>query len=494
MFNLYKKASIRMKLMILFILLILINSSISMYYNYNVRKMTQYYNETQDVYYNVNSIFISLQNAKSELENYINNGDMQAYLTYVQEKNTVNYLLSTLENKRDNRYEWYMIHAMENSISSYFKECDITIRKRINEDEFYYLNFYKSKNILKYIPNYINEYLNILLEENSTEFSYIEKNLAQVHKVNTLILWGSIIAGILYTSAFANFVTKPIRRLAQVSKEMAKGNLDIPSLDVVYDDEVGELTHSFNTMSESIRSLIEDLNQKAVIEAKLYNEELKNLKTDELLREAQFLALQSQINPHFLFNTLNSISRAAVYETPKITTTLIENLADLFRYNIEYINKYSTVEKELSIVEKYIYIQTHRFRERINYKVTGDKNCYFALIPSMILQPLVENAIIHGIENLEFGGLIVVNTKKKYDSLCLRIFDNGVGISKEIQKTIMEGKIEKHTGHTTAIGLSNIIARVNLIQGGTFRIYSSPRYGTMIQIVIPIMTGELLNV
>jgi two-component system sensor histidine kinase YesM len=109
----------------------------------------------------------------------------------------------------------------------------------------------------------------------------------------------------------------------------------------------------------------------------------------------------------------------------------------------------------------------------------------------MILQPLVENAIIHGIENLEFGGLIVVDTKKKYDTLYLRIFDNGVGISKEMQKTIMEGKIEKHTGHTTAIGLSNIIARVNLIQGGTFRICSSPRYGTMIQIVFPIMTGEL---
>ena len=208
------------------------------------------------------------------------------------------------------------------------------------------------------------------------------------------------------------------------------------------------------------------------------------------MKESQLLALQSQINPHFLFNTLNSISRSAQYETPDVTTALIRNLADLFRYNLDHFNRLSTVEEELEIVAKYIYIQQHRFGERIQYAVRVEETDSDYLIPSMTLQPLVENAMIHGIENLEFGGTILVDVSCRGGFLRIRICDNGCVIERERLREIWLGNDEKLRGHTTGIGLSNIAARIGLYPGGVCRLYSSPRYGTIVEILFPQMTEE----
>ena len=162
---------------------------------------------------------------------------------------------------------------------------------------------------------------------------------------------------------------------------------------------------------------------------------------------------------------------------------LIYSLADLFRYNLNHLNNFSTLRDELEIVEKYIYIQKHRFGERISYTVNTEPECEDVVIPSMLLQPLVENAIIHGIEDLENGGKIVINVRRRKEHVLLRIYDNGVGIEKERLKSIYEGKL-KHTGHTTGIGLSNILKRISIIDNASMKIKSG-RHGTMIYILLP---------
>ena len=173
-----------------------------------------------------------------------------------------------------------------------------------------------------------------------------------------------------------------------------------------------------------------------------------------------------------------------------MTPPLIRNLADLFRYNLDHFNRLSTVEEELEIVAKYIYIQQHRFGERIQYAVRVEETDSDYLIPSMTLQPLVENAIIHGIENLEFGGTILVDVSCRGGFLRIRICDNGCGIERERLREIWLGNDEKRRGHTTGIGLSNIAARIGLYPGGVCRLYSSPRYGTIVEILFPQMTEE----
>ena len=117
--------------------------------------------------------------------------------------------------------------------------------------------------------------------------------------------------------------------------------------------------------------------------------------------------------------------------------------------------------------------------------------CRKVLIPSMTLQPLVENAIIHGIENLEFGGEIIVDIRSRKDAVRIRICDNGVGITRERLGEIREGRSGKRTGHTTGIGVSNITTRISLYPGGSLRLYSSPRYGTIVEILFPVEAAGL---
>lgn len=486
----YQRLSLKVKLVVIFLAVIIANLCANLFYRQEVKRLVQFYNVSQTEHYRVNKISVSLKNAKLRLDEYYSGGEESAVSVYEEEKEEVLSLVGQLTNERNNSAEWYMIHAISNASEVFFQKSDITIRKKRDGEAFAYVEYYQAGRIQGYLSGYLNEYLNILLEKDGEEYARLEKRAGNMEVMTRLFLIGSVAASLLAAMQLSEAVSSPVRKLAEYARKISKGNFDLEDIEVVSGDEVGELASAFNTMKDDIRRLIEDLNKKSEVEAKLHQQELKNIRMDELLKESQLLALQSQINPHFLFNTLNSISRSAQYETPDVTTALIRSLADLFRYNLDHFNRLSTVGEELDIVEKYIYIQRHRFGDRIRYRARGSEEHRGDLIPSMTLQPLVENAIIHGIENLEFGGAILVDISCRGGLLCIRICDNGCGIERERLREIWSGNSGKRRGHTTGIGLSNIAARIRLYPGGTCRLYSSPRYGTIVQILFPRMTEE----
>ncbi len=487
----YRDMPVKFKLVAIFLAVILANLLASLFYQREVRRLVAFYNETQEDHYRVNKISLSLKEAKNSLDEYYTNGTETAVPEYERKKQEVQTLVGQLTNRRDNPAEWYMIHAITNSSQVFFEKCDSTIKRIQHREDRIYIEYYKAENILGYLGGYINQYLNVILEEDSKEYSVLEKHAADMETMTRIFLVCSVAVSLFASLNLSEAVTRPLRELAEYSRKISGGDFDIGDVPVGSRDEVGELTAAFNGMKENIRHLIENLNQKSQVEARLHQEELKNIRMDELLRESQLLALQSQINPHFLFNTLNSISRSAQYGTPQVTTALIRNLADLFRYNLDHFNRLSTVGDEADIVEKYIYIQTHRFGDRIRYQARVQEACRKVLIPSMTLQPLVENAIIHGIENLEFGGEIIVDIRARKDAVRIRICDNGVGIARERLGEIREGRSGKRTGHTTGIGVSNITTRISLYPGGSLRLYSSPRYGTIVEILFPVEAAGL---
>ena len=131
---------------------------------------------------------------------------------------------------------------------------------------------------------------------------------------------------------------------------------------IVSSDEVGALTGSFNAMSAHIAALIGDLREKDAVEKRIHLEELRNERNKKLIRESEFLALQARINPHFLFNTLNSISRDVILHGGRDAIALVEALSSLLRYGLDQGGGVTTLEAELEIVKKYVYIQRYRFR------------------------------------------------------------------------------------------------------------------------------------
>lgn len=483
--NYLSKLTLRSKLIIIFVIIVLANASMNIYYSARVQKLADYNQSAQESYYNINELSSALSTMGARLDFYMDSPGPVEKNAMDQVRLDVEQLMSHLDNPRNNRYEWYMIHAIKNSIHSFFLKCDELTAQIEAGGKSYYLSYYDARRILGYIPGYISEYLNIVLTENFKEEQVLVREAQHAARVNKFFLVASVLLCLIFASTFSNFITKPLRALSDAAEKISAGNYAIPDLPVVYEDEVGRLTHTFNLMRSSIEASIEAISQKAYLEVRLHQEETENLRVRQLLRESQYLALQSQINPHFLFNTLNVIARAVEYDTPKTTTTLIRNLADLFRYNLSNLNSFSFLRDELAIVEKYIYIQQHRFRDRISYQVTGRADCGDVLVPRMILQPLVENSIIHGIEHLERGGLIIINIRTRRNGLLLRVYDNGGGMDKKILQMIKSDSLTQHTGHTNAIGLYNIMERITLIPGGGMRISSSRRHGTMVQLRLP---------
>jgi sensor histidine kinase YesM len=276
---------------------------------------------------------------------------------------------------------------------------------------------------------------------------------------------------------------------------MSIGNLNVNEIVIKNTDEVGVLAKSFNQMSNNVKNQVEGLKLKSDLEKQLYEEEMKMAKVQQLLKEAQFLALQSQINPHFLFNTLNSIARTSTLGERELTTKLIRSLSNIFRYNLRQYNSTVTLDKELNTIKEYVFIQRHRFGDRLNFELICEVDALRIKIPCLSLQPLVENSIIHGIEPLEDGGRIRVKIVEKNKWIFIKIIDNGEGISKEKLEAINKGKYIESSRNSTGIGLNNVISRLRLYYNeNCIKIWSKVGIGTIVSINFAIKGEDEKNV
>jgi sensor histidine kinase YesM len=286
---------------------------------------------------------------------------------------------------------------------------------------------------------------------------------------------------LMFGSFFSVTLTKPIIDLAANSLKIANGDLNVKNVSAQSEDEIGVLTNSFNKMSRNINEMIESLKDKAKMEKLLFEDEIKIVDMGKSLKEAQFLSLQSQINPHFLFNTLNAIARTSMFEQAPKTVRLIECLSNVFRYNLNNQEKAVTIKEELEILEEYMFIQKTRYGDRISFHIEKNGDISSTRIPVFTLQPLVENAVKYGIEPKEDGGSITVSIDKEEKGILIKIEDTGVGFNtEEINPQAREKK-------STGIGLSNVRKRLALRFNGQekFIIKSVIGTGTVITIFIP---------
>jgi len=274
-----------------------------------------------------------------------------------------------------------------------------------------------------------------------------------------------------FSMLFSRTVTRPIVSLAQTAQEISGGNLDAAIIRVETSDEIQILADAFATMQRNVKQLIHDVQGKRELE-------LHTARLSHSLREAQLLGLQSQINPHFLFNTLNTISRTALFEGASETTNLIQSLAQVFRYMLQEPHTTVSLEDELQVVEEYIMLQRHRFHERLEFVLNCRVDARLVSIPALTVQPLVENAIRHGIEPREEGGTVTVDCGLEGSSVVITVADTGVGIA-SIPDAL--------NGPVDHIGLRNVKTRLGLLHGDDLRfdVSSPPDGGTVVTIRFP---------
>ena len=217
----------------------------------------------------------------------------------------------------------------------------------------------------------------------------------------------------------------------------------------------------------------------------LHREEVRNLALEKDLEHTRLEVLKSQVNPHFLFNTLNMISCMARLEDASTTDQMIVHLGSLFRHNLRTKRQQITLEEELDGLEDYIYLQQMRFDGRITVEKSIRVQPAAVLVPSFILQPVVENAYSHGLKSCEEGGRILLRAWMQGSVLVLTVADNGRGMTAEELDTL-QARIAQSEQTGRSIGLGNISRRIGMLYpGGKMQVYSRAGRGTVVRFEIP---------
>lgn len=266
---------------------------------------------------------------------------------------------------------------------------------------------------------------------------------------------------------------------------------DIPVLSRAQSDA---LCRYVGITGRKIVDLVDASNARHVLEGqqKTHSDFMKRQrKLEEDLKAAELSALQYQVNPHFLFNSLNTIARVALIEGDKHTEKLVSALARLMRYSLYQVKSTVTLEEEVKTVTDYLMIQETRFQGRLSHRIDVEPSVLMAKMPCMILQPLVENACQHGLEPTKRGGIITIQGWLENGNVFLEVTDNGVGMSEEQQRSIfkLEDIHSTKEGKVGGIGMNNVLSRLQYHFGSdcAWDIHSALNKGTTLQLSFPLI-------
>lgn len=361
------------------------------------------------------------------------------------------------------------------------------------KNEHYISDLYRIYEMQEYLLQYAGNLMTDTLEVSGVEY---KEKIPGLLGVPILVIGFGIIllfAVIKLAQLMNKAIIVPVMKLVGASKSIAGNDFYIEDVQVENQDELGELVHAFNKMKYATGEYISALEEKRTTLDLLHAEEMEKLEVQRQLETIRLDLLKSQVNPHFLFNTLNVIGGMANIEEAETTEKMIKALSSLFRYNLKTDDIMVPLGRELKVVEDYMYLQQMRFGERISYDVVCNVDKDRVLVPAFTFQPLAENAIIHGLSHKEEGGKLRIRIKMRKDELHIAIGDTGKGMKKE-ELAMLREKLkeqEKEEGHR-GIGLGNIYRRVNaMYQNGKVEIYSKENVGTVVLVVIP-QRGEQL--
>jgi Predicted signal transduction protein with a C-terminal ATPase domain len=287
---------------------------------------------------------------------------------------------------------------------------------------------------------------------------------------NTILLVVVIILilSILCSWSISLSISKPVKRLTTSMGNFGTGDLSIRCPEGAK-DEIGKCSQAFNHMAENINFLVNQV----------YEEQL-------MKREAELKSLQMQINPHFLYNTLETINWMARTQGNNDIGIMAKALGDLMRATING-NHYVLLKDEMASLNNYLMIQKYRYGDKFETKIDVAVNTENLYIPKLIIQPLVENAIYHGIEPAFDNGLIRISTSLQKNNLLIVVSDDGVGMSQEKIDELLSCTNDKNDSEQYSIGIKNVIKRIKTLYGDEYGISIQSDFGdgTVISMWIP---------
>ncbi|WP_294856857.1 histidine kinase [uncultured Oscillibacter sp.] len=289
---------------------------------------------------------------------------------------------------------------------------------------------------------------NLEVNHAAAVYPQLNRDFKLLTRLAGVILVLMLLAAITFSMDLHARIYAPIRQLVVGVGEISKGNFQDPDIEIAASDEFDYLATAVNGMKRDLSRLITTREEK--------------MNAERLLKETQFLALQSQVNPHFLFNVLGTATAMALVEGADKTLGIVESISYMLRYSLQSMKTDVTLRDELKMVQTYLFLQNQRFGDRISFFVEMDDTIPDVPVPGMTVQPIVENAVIHGCENMESGGWLKVACKLDTEENCAVVtVENNGGVILQTQiQAFYSGQSVPHGRKTTGIGLGNVRDRL----------------------------------
>lgn len=287
---------------------------------------------------------------------------------------------------------------------------------------------------------------------------YINKDLAGIRNISLILILLGIAIGILVSMRMARGLVSPIEDTANALECFSKGDFDV-RLSENRMDEIGKMNVVFNQTIQDIKELMQKVTQAEI-----------------LAKEMEFKTLQSQMNPHFLYNTLDAINWMAFKKGEMEICNLVSAISNLMRVSISNKQSIITLEQELEYVKDYLYIQRMRYKDRFETVYDIDEVLLGQAIPKLVVQPIVENAIIHGFEKSQNKNVLFISAVRKGNDMNIIVRDTGAGMTEEKADSLLKEPVaEKGSGNAshTNLGMYAVHKRLQFLYG--------ENYGLMVQ-------------
>ena len=471
------------------VMMLVINMILYEQVNKTIRRMDTVYSSNVDL----TDLSASLENVQQALYSYLSVKTSDSLENYYRCEQDYRYLLENLSSQISSNPTKLLERNIRQMSETYLSLTGEGVAAKRGRNVEKYKEIYdQSQELYGYINSYIYQLNSQQFRNNSSSYQALREALRYL-EISSLVLMAVMMGiGALVLFAITKGMIEPLANLAEIAHLVGQGNFDVKMTKTDSLDEVGVVTRAFNTMVESLGEYVVRTKESMEKEQQMMEKELlmKNH-----LKEAQLKYLQSQINPHFLFNSLNAGVQLAMMEDAEKTSIFVEKMADFFRYNVKKGLEDASLGEELTAVENYIYILNVRFAGDIHFTKKVDESIMECRVPSMILQPLVENAVNHGIRNIDWEGKILLEITGLEDNILIRVKDNGKGMSEERIREVLDGCMED-TGEqsdSTGVGMNNVISRLELYYDKKNLVeINSPgeNMGTEIILTLPRTGGE----
>ena len=494
----FRQLSLQAKMSSIFILANLVVFAVTIILILGINSMSSEIDTVYQGNLRLNELSDALTAVQDSMTDYLNSKTSDSLEEFYRNEQAYSQMVQEMSDEVTGAAFQRMERSIRHMSEEYLELVGQTIEaKRGRNVEKYRVRYENATQMYEYINTYIYSLNNEQFRSNSENYSRLSGAFRSFEMMSVIALTIVIVLSVCMVVKLTGDIISPLKNLAVTANEVAGGNFDTDLLQVQSEDEIGVVTGTFNQMIVSIRQYLERLRQSMEIQRSLMEKELL---MEAHLKDAQLKYLQAQINPHFLFNTLNAGAQLAMVEGADRTYDYVQNVAEFFRYNVKKSNDIVTIREELELVDHYIYILNVRFSGDIHYQKDISEELLECSMPSMILQPIVENCVNHGIREMNGEGRIWLKVfRDGGDTVGISIRDNGIGMDQDTIEKILSGNYhaEQQTSGSNGIAMGNVIARLRLFtqNESVMKIQSDGKdQGTEVILYLPVKEREKTDV